>query len=133
VGDRGSAGHYRTVANWRQRGREFGFGGEWYAWSKDLEFAKILDAPERSGLGFELALSNATDDDRTLLESRGWLLRDASAFGTSTDPYRRFIQESRGELTAKDRNVRLRTGWFSDRARSSRGRPPSRDAGHRLW
>lgn len=118
--------HYRTVANWRQRGREFGFGGEWYEWSKDLEFAKLLDAPERSGLSFELALSNITDDDRTLLESRGWLVRDASAFGTTTDSYRRFIQKSRGELTAaKDQNVRLRTGWFSDRSATflAAGRP----------
>ena len=118
--------HYRTVANWRQRGREFGFGGEWYEWSKDLEFAKILDVPSRSGLGFELALSNTIDDDATMLESHGWLVRDAGAFGMSTDPYRRFIQESRGELTAaKDQNVRLRTGWFSDRSATflAAGRP----------
>ena len=122
-----SAGtHYRTVANWRQRGREFGFGGEWYEWSKNLEFAKILDAPTRSGLGFELALSNITDADRTELESRGWRVRDAAAFGSTTDSYRSFIQESRGELTAaKDQNVRLRTGWFSDRSATflAAGRP----------
>ncbi|HTJ21729.1 MAG TPA: glycosyltransferase family 2 protein, partial [Gemmatimonadaceae bacterium] len=118
--------HYRTIANWRQRGREFGFGGEWYEWSKDLEFSKLLDAPKRSGLRFELALSNTTDDDVTMLASRGWLVRDAGAFGMSTDPYRRFIQESRGELTAaKDQNVRLRTGWFSDRSATflAAGRP----------
>ena len=29
---------FPTIANWRQRGREFGFGGEWYDWSKHLEF-----------------------------------------------------------------------------------------------
>ena len=117
---------YRTIANWRQRGREFGFGGEWYEWSKDLEFSKILDAPTRSGLGFELALSNTTESDTIMLESRGWLVRDAGAFGTTTDAYRRFIQESRGELTAaKDQNVRLRTGWFSDRSATflAAGRP----------
>jgi glycosyltransferase involved in cell wall biosynthesis len=38
----------------------------------------------------------------------------------SLDPwgaYRRFIQSSRGEFTvAKDQNVRLRSGWFSERA-----------------
>lgn len=118
--------HYRTIANWRQRGREFGLGGEWYEWSKDLEFSKILDAPQRSGLGFELALSNVSVDDAITLEARGWLVRDACAFGTSTDAYRRFIQESRGELTAaKDQNVRLRTGWFSDRSATflAAGRP----------
>jgi GT2 family glycosyltransferase len=118
--------HYRTIANWRQRGREFGFGGQWYEWSKDLEWAKIIDVPKRSGLSFELALSNATDDDATLLASRGWFVRNAGAFGMTTHPYRRFIQESRGELTAaKDQNVRLRTGWFSDRSATflAAGRP----------
>jgi GT2 family glycosyltransferase len=117
---------YRTIANWRQRGREFGLGGQWYEWSKDLEFSKILDAPKRSGLAFELALSNTTEDDTAMLESRGWLVRDAGAFGMSTERYRRFIQESRGELTtAKDQNVRLRTGWFSDRSATflAAGRP----------
>ena len=38
----------------------------------------------------------------------------------SLDPfgaYRRYIQGSRGEFTvAKDQNVRLRSGWFSERA-----------------
>jgi GT2 family glycosyltransferase len=119
-------GRYRTVANWRQRGREFGYRGQWYEWSKDLEFGKILDAPARSGLRFELALANFTDDDRALLEARGWAVRDAGAFGTTLDPYRAFIQESRGELTAaKDQNVRLRTGWFSDRSATflAAGRP----------
>ena len=118
--------HYRTIANWRQRGREFRLGGRWYEWSKDLEFSKIVDVPNRSGLRFELALSNTTEDDVARLESRGWLVRDAGAFGMSTDPYRRFIQESRGELTAaKDQNVRLRTGWFSDRSATflAAGRP----------
>jgi GT2 family glycosyltransferase len=123
----GAAGsHYRTIANWRQRGREFGLAGEWYEWSKDLEFSKLIDVPTRSGLNFELALSNTTNDDVTMLESRGWLVRDAGVFGMSMDPYRRFIQESRGELTAaKDQNVRLRTGWFSDRSATflAAGRP----------
>jgi GT2 family glycosyltransferase len=119
-------GRYRTVANWRQRGREFGYEGEWYEWSKDLEFEKILDLPARSGLNFELALSNFTRRDRARLESQGWVVRDAAAFGTSTDLYRSFIQNSRGELTAaKDQNVRLRTGWFSDRSATflAAGRP----------
>jgi hypothetical protein len=117
---------YRTVANWRQVGRSLRFGGVWYHWSKDLEFSKIAEVPLRSGLGFELALSNFDEDDRAQLEARGWLVRDAASFHTETGPYRTFIQESRGELTtAKDSNVRLRTGWFSDRSATflAAGRP----------
>ena len=42
------------------------------------------------------------------------------------DAYRDFIAKSRGEFTvAKDQNVRLRTGWFSDRSATylAAGRP----------
>ena len=48
----------------------------------------------------------------------GWRL--ISPAEMSLDPfgaYRRYIQGSRGEFTvAKDQNVRLRSGWFSERA-----------------
>jgi hypothetical protein len=42
------------------------------------------------------------------------------------DAYRDYIQASRGEFTvAKDQNVRLRSGWFSDRSATylASGRP----------
>jgi hypothetical protein len=42
------------------------------------------------------------------------------------DPYRDYISQSRGEFTvAKDQNVRLRSGWFSDRSATylAAGRP----------
>src|SRR5262249_49444507 len=42
------------------------------------------------------------------------------------DSYRRYLAESRGEFTvAKDQNVRLRSGWFSDRSAAylAAGRP----------
>ncbi len=42
------------------------------------------------------------------------------------DAYRAYIGQSRGEFTvAKDQNVRLRSGWFSDRSASylACGRP----------
>ena len=50
------------------------------------------------------------------------------ALGVSTDPdnYREYIRHSGAEFTvAKDQNVRLRTGWFSDRSATylAAGRP----------
>jgi hypothetical protein len=42
------------------------------------------------------------------------------------DAYRSYIRQSRGEFTvAKDQNVRLRSGWFSDRSATylAAGRP----------
>jgi GT2 family glycosyltransferase len=107
---------YTTIGNWRQDWREVTFEGERYTWSKHHEFLKFLDLPERTGLGFELALSSATDEDRQMLAQRGWRIRDGLAVSTSIDRYRDYVGASRGEFTvAKDQNVRLRTGWFSDR------------------
>jgi len=107
---------YTTIGNWRQDWREVSFEGERYTWSKHHEFLKYLDLPERTGLGFELALSSATDEDRGMLAQRGWRVRDGLEVSTSIDRYRDYVGASRGEFTvAKDQNVRLRTGWFSDR------------------
>ena len=53
-------------------------------------------------------------------------LRDRSAFNRDLDAYRQYIGQSRGEFTvAKDQNIRLRSGWFSDRSASylACGRP----------
>jgi hypothetical protein len=55
--------------------------------------------------------------DPELLAAHGWRVVDP--FAVSTDPwrYRDYLRGSRGEFTvAKDMNVRVRSGWFSDRA-----------------
>ena len=59
----------------------------------------------------------ARADAKGLLERNGWLMTDAQAVSRTAGSYRRYIQESRGEFTvAKDQNIRLRSGWFSDRS-----------------
>jgi hypothetical protein len=73
-----------------------------------------------------LALSGYTTADRELLESHGWHVCDALPVSLELDPYRDYIGASRGEFTvAKDQNVRMRSGWFSDRSASylATGRP----------
>jgi GT2 family glycosyltransferase len=119
-------GAYTTVGNWSQPWRDVTFGGERYGWSKEQEFRKFLALPSLSGRGFELSLSSYTDQDRELLESRGWQVRHALDFSTDLDTYRDYIRRSHAEFTvAKDQNVRLRTGWFSDRSATylAAGRP----------
>jgi glycosyltransferase involved in cell wall biosynthesis len=99
--------------------REITFRGEVYHWSKHFEFLKFLDLPARTGRAFELALSHGTCDeaDRALLAANGWRVRDALEVSTDLDAYRRYLAGSRGEWTvAKDQNVRLRSGWFSERS-----------------
>jgi hypothetical protein len=123
------AGHtFTTIGNWRQPWREVKFQGEVYHWSKHYEFLKFLDLPSRTSQAFELALSSSSYDeaDKHMLESKGWKVRDALSFSTDLDAYRQYIARSRGEFTvAKDQNVRLRSGWFSDRSATylAAGRP----------
>jgi hypothetical protein len=114
----GEAGDtFTTVGNWRQLHREVRFQGEAYTWSKHTEFLKILDLPARAGRRFELALGSYGDADRELLEENGWRVRPACEVSADLDAYRCYLAASCGELTvAKDQNVRLRSGWFSERS-----------------
>jgi hypothetical protein len=122
---------FTTIANWRQSGKDLEWNGQRYTWSKHHEFLKFLDLPERTSQPIELALALATDcadDVETvrLLTSHGWRIVNSMSFSTKILPYRDYILGSRGEFTvAKDQNVRLRSGWFSDRSASylAAGRP----------
>jgi glycosyltransferase involved in cell wall biosynthesis len=117
---------YTTVGNWHQPWRRVTIDGRDYAWSKDREWTRFLDLPWRTGARFELALSSFRPEHRQQLEARGWAVRDALAFGLDGDDYRRYIAGSRAEFTvAKEQNVALRSGWFSDRSATylAAGRP----------
>jgi hypothetical protein len=117
---------FTTIANWRQPERQMTLDGEVYHWSKHHEFMKFLELPQRTTQRFELALSSFDEVDREMLEARGWKVRRALDFSENAEDYRAYIAQSRGEWTvAKDQNVRLRSGWFSDRAASylASGRP----------
>jgi hypothetical protein len=117
---------WTTVGNWRQLHRQVTFQGEVYHWSKHDEFLKFLDLPHCAGENFELALSSYEDSDREVLESKGWRVLPAAPLSADLDVYRSYLRASRGEFTvAKDQNVRLRSGWFSDRSAAylATGRP----------
>jgi GT2 family glycosyltransferase len=117
---------FTTIGNWRQSWRDVTFAGERYTWSKHHEFLKYLDMPRRTGQGFELALSSCEPAEREMLAGEGWSVRDGLEVSSGLDGYRDYIGSSRAEFTvAKDQNVRLRTGWFSDRSATylASGRP----------
>jgi len=123
---RGPGGAFTSIGNWQQQYREVLFDGEVYHWSKHHEFLKFLDLPTRADRPFELALSRCGEADARMLEDHGWRVRDALSFSTDVDAYREYVVGSRGEFTvAKDQNVRLRSGWFSDRSATylAAGRP----------
>lgn len=117
---------FTTVGNWMQHGRDIRFRGELYRWSKHFEFIKFQELPRRTAQSFELALSRWDEAARRRLERWGWRLRHALDFSLDVDAYRAYIRQSRGEFTvAKDQNVRLCSGWFSDRSATylAAGRP----------
>jgi hypothetical protein len=86
---------------------------------------KIIDLPRRRPGPFELALGKDEKIQR-LLHEHGWRWTDSIEISGNLDRYRDYIMHSRGEFTvAKDQNIRLRSGWFSDRSASylAAGRP----------
>lgn len=126
---------FTTVANWRQDGRDVEFDGQTYFWSKDREFLKLVELPSLVDQPIELATNLAepesiaygegervqafavADDVRPLLTSHGWRLRDARKFTRDPWTYRDYVRASRGEVSVgRDLNVRLRSGWFSERS-----------------
>ena len=126
---------YTTVGNWKQEGRDVFYGGERYFWSKHYEFLKFIDLPRKVGVELELATNLADpstirhgvedvvktmgmdDGSSAMLLENGWSLVSGSEFSLDPWSYRDYIQQSRGEFTvARDLNVRLSSGWFSERS-----------------
>lgn len=113
----GNGRRFTTVASWQQTGKDIEWNGETYTWSKHHQFLKFIDLPRKSAESLELALACGDGDALKLLQSHGWTVVDALPLSKDTLPYRDYIFGSRGEFTvAKDQNIRLRSGWFSDRS-----------------
>jgi hypothetical protein len=126
---------FTTVSNWEQVGLDIEFGGNVYRWSKHHEVLKLIDLPRRTRQPIELAMNLAERkpirpddheavpavgmgmDAMALLESHGWRLADAPAMTMDPWPYHSYVKASRGEFSvARDLNVRLASGWFSERS-----------------
>jgi len=111
------ATNYTTSGNFKQKGQDVLWNGETYFWSKHHEFLKFVELPRLCPkVPFELCLNIDDESDRKLLLDHGWKL--SSPLAMSLDPwgYQEFFRTSRAEWTvAKDQNVRLQSGWFSER------------------
>ena len=111
------AASFTTIGNYRQDGSDVEHAGETYRWSKHHEWERFIDLPRRVDQPFEVALKVDDEHDRARLEQHGWRIvwpveMSLDVFGA----YPEFIRRSRAEWTvAKDQNVRLRSGWFSER------------------
>jgi hypothetical protein len=109
---------YTTVGKWDAQGRDLVFSGETFRWRKRTEWLRCLDLPARTGATFEVAMDvGSVAGDPELLAAHGWRIVDPLAVSADPWRYREYVRGSRGEFTvAKELNVRLRSGWFSDRA-----------------
>ncbi|MGE0681289.1 MAG: hypothetical protein AB7P69_10385 [Candidatus Binatia bacterium] len=107
---------YTTITTWSNKGKDVSYHGDTYYWTKDREFEKFLDLPQRRQVPFELA-TGVGDEVQRLLRSHGWRQVDSVDISRDFQRYRTYIQRSRAEFTvARDQYVRPRTGWFSDRS-----------------
>lgn len=107
---------YNTIASWKNQGKDIVWQGETYFWSKDREFVKFINLPHQSRRPFELACRLDAENHRRFADA-GWSLREPHDVSASLRQYCDYICHSRGEFTvAKDQNIRLRSGWFSDRS-----------------
>jgi len=107
---------FSTITTWRNKGKDLTFRGETYYWTKDREFLKYLDLPQRRSSKFELAVVLDEPTER-LLHEHGWGTVHSLPISSDVSAYRDYIQRSRGEFTVtKDQVVRPKTGWFSDRS-----------------
>jgi hypothetical protein len=117
------AGRFTTVMQWESyRAREH--ERVRYGVKAD-SFAEYLDLPGRVEPVLELVLEGS-QAPRNLLGAHGWRIVDPLTAVPDPWAYRRYVQESRAELTvAKQAYVVSRSGWFSERSASylASGRP----------
>jgi hypothetical protein len=109
---------YTTIGVWNTSGRDLKYQNETLHWQKRREWLRFLDLPSRTGASFELAMNvQSVPGDAELLSGYGWKLVDPEEVSFDPWRYRDYLCNSRAEFTvAKEMNIRLRTGWFSDRA-----------------
>jgi hypothetical protein len=125
--------HFTTVGNWEQTELDLVFRGETYRWSKHHEFLRWPQLPKLIRRPLELATNlsirephrdfeavpayGAPSSVQDLLLNNGWQLANGPSLSLDPWLYRDYIQASSGEFTvARDLNVRLRSGWFSERS-----------------
>ena len=106
-----------TIGSWDSKGRDIVVNGEQLSWRKCIRYEQIIDMPARlPGTPLELTMSGMKEDAQRFA-AHGWIVRDALVVSRDPWGYRDYIVNSTGEFTmAKEQNIRLKSGWFSDRS-----------------
>jgi hypothetical protein len=122
----GQGSGYTTIGTWEARDRDVEIAGKKLSWRKNVKYEAMIDLPSKlREVPLGMAMSGMVND-AWRYASAGWEVRDALEISRDPDVYRDYIRSSRGEFTiAKDQNVVLKSGWFSDRTATylAAGRP----------
>jgi hypothetical protein len=108
---------YTTVAHWW--GGTFEYNGTVFSDEKRVSFMEFADLPAHTRASLEVAVCLGTSDAecRSLLEPKGWRVREAWDVTATPEQYRAYVQRSRGEFScAKPSTIALQTAWISDRS-----------------
>lgn len=107
---------WRSIATYRNRGKDFTLKGSTYLWSKHTNFELVMDLPSRVSEPLELALVTPGPEVADRFLSHGWAITDPYPVTKSAVEYSDYIREAKGEFSVeKDSYVRVKSGWFSDR------------------
>lgn len=108
---------YTTIGTWDAADRELEIGGRMLSWRKSLKYEAMIDLPKRfPGVELELTMSGMKEA-APRFATAGWIVRDALEVSADPYVYRDYILGSKAHFSlAKDQNVILKSGWFSDRS-----------------
>jgi len=108
---------WRSIATYRNAGKDVEIDGRTYRWSKHPSFERIMSLPGDTRERLELALGAADGDTRRRFVEHGWSIVAATSISRGTSSYQRFVRGAKGEFSVeKEDQVLLCTGWFSDRS-----------------
>ena len=108
-------GRFTTVMQWNSYpAREY--HGLRYGMKSD-SFVPYRDMPDTVGHILEVAMPGVLEAPPTLLQGKGWKLRDPREPTREPWAYQRYIRDSKAEFgVAKHGYVVSRSGWFSERS-----------------
>ena len=108
-------GRFTTVMQWNSYPARK-YNGLRYGMKSD-SFVPYTDLPERVGHILELAMPGVLEATPTMLQCKGWELRDPREPTREPRAYQRYIRNSKAEFSvAKHGYVISRSGWFSERS-----------------
>ena len=117
---------FTTIGSWDAQGRDIVLDGRKLSWRKCEKYEQIIDLPQAlPGVTLDLTMSGMKDDAKRFA-AHGWNVKDALVLSQDIWGYHDYIQGSTGEFSvAKEQNIQLKSGWFSDRSASylASGRP----------